>query len=98
MWTYEDTEGILENITVRRKFKDGVHSMTQLLAHEGYAIHNINDVGYIDEETGEYYSPTYSYQKTTSASNEVYLLANHIAVLIEEGMEIAGVLNKEEKT
>lgn len=84
MYEYQDTEGLLEHITVRRKYLEGVHKQTQLLAHENYAIKNINDNGYTDEVTGEYTPPLYSYQKTGSASMEAYLLANHIAVLKEE--------------
>lgn len=90
MWTYEDHENLLANITLRRKFRDGEHRMTQLLAHEGYALHDKNDVGFTDEETGEYYPPIYSYQYTTAASEEQYLFDNFEAVLITPEMDVVG--------
>lgn len=88
MWTYDDIEGLMANVTVRRKYRDGEHRMTQLLAHEGYCLHQIGDLGYTDEETGEYYPPTYSYQITTSASTEADIIAIYEAVLIEPNMDV----------
>ena len=95
MWTYENIEGLMENVTVRRKYKDGVHRGTQLLAHEGYALHIIGDNGYTDEE-GNYYPPTYSYQVTTSALNEADTIARYEAVLITPEMDVVGQPNEEE--
>lgn len=96
MWTYEDFEGLMANVTVRRKYLDGEHVMTQLLAHEDYCLHQIDDEGYTDEHTGNYYPPTYSYQVTTSASSEAETIAIYEALLIQPGMEIVGVPKEEE--
>lgn len=96
MWTYEDFEGLMTNVTVRRKYKDGVHKQSQLLAHNGYVLHLIGDEGYTDEEHGEYYPPMYSYQVTTSGDGEAELISQYEAVLIEPGMDIVSVPNVEE--
>lgn len=85
MWTYEDFEGVIENCTVRKQYKDRVHSMTQLIAHEGYVMHYKTDLGYTDEETGEYYPPSYSYQVYCPADFDV---TEYEAVLITPGMEV----------
>ena len=95
MWTYEDFEGLMTNVTVRRKYKDGVHKQSQLLAHDNYALHCITDEGFTDEE-GNYYPPTYSYQVTTSASNEANIIIQYEAVLIEPGMDVVNKPNVEE--
>ena len=83
MWTYENIEGLLENTTVIRKSKDGVHTLSQLLAHENYVLHQIGDVGFTDEN-GEYFPPTYSEQVTTSNKNEAITISLYEAVLIED--------------
>lgn len=95
MWTYEDVENLMENVTVRRKYKDSVHTLTQLLAHENYALRLVGDMGYTDEE-GNYYPPTYSYQVTTAASNEANIITQFEAVPIEEGMEVIGLPKRED--
>lgn len=95
MWTYEDFEGLMANVTVRRKYKDGVHMITQLLAHDGYAMHVIGDNGYTDEE-GNYTPPTYSYQVSTLAARETDTIARHEAVLITPEMDVVGQPNEEE--
>lgn len=79
MWTYEDFEGLMANVTVRRKYRDGEHKQSQLLAHNGYTLHLLGDEGTTDEE-GNYYPPTYSYQVTTSASNEANIITQYEAV------------------
>lgn len=96
MWTYEDVEGLMTNVTVRRKYKDGVHKQSQLLAHNGYVLHLLTDNGYTDEETGVYYPPMYSYQVTTSGDNEANIISQYEAVLIEPGMDIVSAPNVEE--
>lgn len=59
MWEYEDIEDLIENCTVRKKYRDGVHKQNELIAHEGYGIHLISDVGYTDEKD-VYHEPRYS--------------------------------------
>lgn len=91
MWTYVDEEGLIENVTVRRKYLDGVHRSNQLLAHEGYALKLITDEGYTDEDG--YHPPTYSYQVTLPLNGDIYW---YEAVLIEPGMDVISKPKKEE--
>lgn len=65
MWSYEDLKK--ENYILRSKFKDGVLSMYELIADEGYKMHLIGDEGYTDEE-GNVFPPEYS--------DKVYLPTN----------------------
>ena len=85
MWTYEEIEGLIPNCTVRKEYKDGVHRSYRLIAHEGYAMHFIYDEGYTDEETGEYFPPSYSYQVGCGASVNIY---EYEAVPITPDMEV----------
>ena len=92
MWTYEDLIGVIANCTVRKKYLDGVHRMTQLIPDDGYCMHFIEDVGYTDEETGEYYPPTYSYTVILPPSVDV---TTYEAVLITPDMDVNGDTNTE---
>lgn len=83
MWTYENIEGLLENVTVIRKSKDGVHTLSQLLAHENYILHQIDDIGFTDEN-GKYFPPTYSQQVTTSTKNEAITINLYEAISIKD--------------
>ena len=87
VWTYEDREGLLENITVRDKYRDGILAMRQLLAHEGYAIYDTTEELYTDPETGETSQPTYSYQVTMPVTADYTIFA---AKFIDETMEVVG--------
>ena len=46
MWTYEDIEGLAENITVRKHYKDDELGLIEIIAHEGYAIHSVGNDAY----------------------------------------------------
>lgn len=87
-WTYKDIEEVLENITIREKYRDGTLSMRQLLAHEGYAIYDTTEELYTDPETGETFPPLYSYQVTLPISANYYI---YKAIPIEPGMEVVGL-------
>ena len=92
MWTYEEIEGLIANCTVRKGYKDGVHKNYRLIAHEGYAMHYKEDLGYTDEE-GNYYPPSYSYQVGCAATFDITL---YEAVLITPDMEVFDVPNDTE--
>ena len=94
-WTYKDIEGILENITIRKHYKDGILSMRQLLAHEGYAIYDTTEELYTDPETGETFPPLYSYQVTLPISANYHI---YKAIPIEPGMEVVGLPKEPEVT
>lgn len=87
-WTYKDIEGILENITIREKYRDGILSMRQLLAHKGYAIYDTTNGPYTDPETGETFPPVYSYQVTLPIKVDYNI---YKAILIKDGMEVVGL-------
>lgn len=82
MWTYEDVEGIIENVTIRRKSKNNVYTLCQLLAHEKYVLHVKGDEGYTDEE-GNYFPPSYSIQVIGAAGTEANMIEAYEAVLEE---------------
>lgn len=92
MWTYEDFEGILENCTIRKKYKDGVLKQIWIIAHEGYAIKFKADEGFTDEE-GNYTPPIYSYYVIIGDEADI---PKWEAVLIEEGMNVDGNPTNEE--
>jgi hypothetical protein len=92
-WTYVDREGLLEHITVREKYRDGVLSIIQLLAHENYAIYDTTQVCPIDPETNEPFPPIYSYQVSMGANMDY---TRFRAVPIEDGMIVAGAPNEPE--
>lgn len=79
MWEYEDIENLIENCTVRRKYKDGIHKQNELIAHKGYAMHLISDVGYTDAEE-VYHEPRYSPFVIMGTNVNIY---NYEAVLIQ---------------
>lgn len=85
-WTYNDIEGLLDNITVREKYRDGILTIHQLLAHDGYAIYDTTEELYADPEIGEVLPPIYSYQASLPPSVDYTIFR---AVPIEPGMEIA---------
>lgn len=87
MWTYEEKEGLIENATVIYRYKDGVFKMIEIVAHEGYCLHYIYDEEFTDED-GNIIPVHYSYM----VSGGTWLDINEYeAVLIEEGMDVAGV-------
>lgn len=86
-WTYTDTENVLEHITLREHYRDGVLNHRQLLAHNGYAIYNTTEELYTDLETGETYPPTYSYQVSCPLSVDYTI---YRAKLIDETMDVVG--------
>jgi hypothetical protein len=86
-WTYNDVEGVLEHITLREKYRDGVLAGYQLRAHEGYAIYDTTEELYTDPETGETYPPTYSYQVSCGVMSNYMRYA---AVPITPDMEVVG--------
>lgn len=92
MWTYVDEEGLIENVTVRRKYKDGVHKNNTLIAHEGYALKLVGDEGFTDE-FGNYHEPVYVYEVILPLTGDIYW---YEAVLIQPGMEVVGQPNEEE--
>lgn len=53
--TFENaTDIVLDNITVQRKYVDGVHTAYRLTANDGYVLHNPeNDIVDEDMFTGE---------------------------------------------
>lgn len=87
-WTYKDIEEVLENITIREKYRDGVLSMRQLLAHKGYAIYDTTEELYTDPETGEIFPPLYSYQVTLPIKADYNI---YKAILIKDGMKVVGL-------
>lgn len=95
VWAYIDKEGLLEHITVREKYCDGVLSIRQLLAHDGYAIYDTTEELYTDPETGESYSPTYSYQVSMPPSVDYTIFR---AILITPGMEVVGLPDEPDVT
>lgn len=59
-----ETEISLPNITIVRKYADGIHAAYQLTPNEGYVMHNPNNddvVEEIDPVTGETVTVTYRY-------------------------------------
>ena len=42
MWTYEEEEGVIENITVIRCYEDGEYVQLRIRAHKGYVIVRID--------------------------------------------------------
>ena len=60
VWTHIDKEGLLDNITVREHYEDGVLAMRELMARTGYAIYNTTQ-GIEYDENGEPLPPTYFY-------------------------------------
>lgn len=86
-WTYNDIEGVLEHITVREKYRDGVLRSRQLLAHDGYAIYDTTEELYTDPETGEVYPPIYSYQVSLPLTSDYMRFR---AKLIDDTMEVVG--------
>ena len=85
-WSYKDIEGLLDRITDREKYRDGILTIRQLLAHDGYAIYDTTEELYTDPETGEVLPPTYSYQASLPPSVDYTIFR---AVPIEPGMEVA---------
>lgn len=94
-WVYKDIEGILDNITVREKYKDGTLSFRQLVAHDGYAIYDTTEELYTDPETGETFPPLYSYQVTLPLSVDYTI---YKAIPIEPGMDVVGLPKEPEVT
>lgn len=86
-YTHIDKEGILENITLREVYRDGVLRYRELYAHDGYAIYDTTEEPYTDPETGETYPPLYSYMVGLPASAN-YMI--YRAILITPGMEVVG--------
>lgn len=72
MWNYVDEEGLIENCTVRKKYLNREYKRNELHAHKGYVLRCINDVEYIDEKTGEKYSPIYSKLVLLPISSDIY--------------------------
>lgn len=92
-WTYKEIEGVLDHITVKEKYRDGILAGRQLLAHEGYAIYDTTEELYTDPETGKTLPPLYSYQVSLPVSVNYYI---YKAIPIEPGMEVVGLsLSKE---
>lgn len=80
MYDYENIEGLKDNITVCRKYKEGNYIMCELIAHKGYVLHLIGDEGYIDEETGIFYPPVYSNKVIGSNKMEKELLNSYESI------------------
>lgn len=87
-WTYNDIEGLLDHITVREKYEDGVFTIRQLIAHDGYAIYDTTEELFTDPETGETFPPIYSYQVSMPISADYTIFR---AIPIEPGMEVVGM-------
>lgn len=79
MWTYEDEKK--ENYTLRKKFKDDVLKMYELIADTGYKMHLIGDEGYTDEE-GNYFPPEYS-EKVYLPVNANYNLYEAVEIALD---------------
>ena len=84
MWEEEEIEGMLENISIVKMYKNKELSIIKLLPHNGYVLHDIKEKGYTDEK-GEYHQPYYS--------TSVYLpidadIKEYEAVLIEKEKEV----------
>lgn len=94
-WTYKEIEGVLDHITVKEKYRDGILAGRQLLAHEGYAIYDTTEELYTDPETGKTFPPLYSYQVSLPVSVNYYI---YKAAPIEPGMEVVGLPKESEVT
>lgn len=90
VWTYNDVEGVLEHITLREKYRDGVLAGYQLRAHEGYAIYDTTEELFVHPETGEVYPPAYSYQVNCGLQSN-YM--RYKATPITPDMEVNGDTN-----
>lgn len=63
------TDIVLENITVQRKYVDGVLSSYRLTPNEGYVLHNPElDVTSFDPITGEEITEQYYYRQANIAA------------------------------
>lgn len=94
-WTYNDIEGLLDHITIREHYEDGVLSFRQLLAHDGYAIYDTTEELHTNPETGEVLPPLYTYQVTMPLSVDYTV---YKAIPIEPGMEVVGLPKESEVT
>ena len=67
VFTYEiATDIVLPNITVERKYADGVQSAYRITANEGYVLHSPSrDVEVTDPMTGETHIEQYYYRQAT---------------------------------
>ena len=91
-YTRVDKEGILENITLREVYRDGVLRFRELYAHDGYAIYDTTEELYTDPEKGETYPPIYSYMACLPLSVDYTV---YRAILITPDMEVVGKPNTE---
>lgn len=80
MWNYEDIENLINNITVRKEYKDDIHRTTRLIPHKGYKVHFKEDIGYMDDE-GIFHQPTYEDLIITDSQADIN---KYEAVSIEE--------------
>lgn len=92
MWTYEYDYDFKENCTLKKKYKDSVHKSNQLIANDGYVLSDINEFDEVLED-GTIIPKVY-YRSVQSTPDETF--DNYIAVLEEEGMDIAGVTDEPE--
>lgn len=74
----------LDNITLREVYNKGELQAYELTAHDGYALHNVNDVEYTDEE-GNLHKPYYSKMVFINSNTN---LDEYEVVEITEEMEV----------
>ena len=67
MTTYElETNIVIENVTIERKYNDGIHQAYRLTANAGYVLHSpARDVEVEDPMTGETHIEQYYYRQCT---------------------------------
>lgn len=92
MVTFEEYEGMNENIHYYRVLQNGVHKANKIVPYEGYVISNINETETTDEY-GNVYPKVYYRSKQAPITLD---LSCFVAVPEEPGMDIAGNTDKEE--
>lgn len=61
-----ETDIVIENVTIEKKYNDGVHQAYRLTANEGYVLHSpARDVEVTDPITGETRIEQYYYRQCT---------------------------------
>lgn len=92
VWTSVAHEDYLANAVVTYKYRDGIHTMTEITANEGYALTDVNYTPEYDEDGNEI-PRLYHLTIIGNASLDYTLF---VAVPIEEGMDVAGNTDKPE--
>ena len=92
MITYEYDYNFKENCTLQKIYLNGNHAANKLIANEGYVLDLITESEQVLEDGT--IIPKMYYRTVQSPIS--YDFADYVAVLEEEGMDIAGVTDKPE--